>query len=93
MKKSYWMLTAMVAALSVAHASEEPKKPALTVEEQAFATKLGETTRQAFTHMSAELRQAVISLMKNPSLTADAAVEQVMKDHPNSSIKVEVKTK
>ena len=90
--KAYLVL-GMAAVLSMAYAADETKKQNLTVEEQAFAGKLGETTRQAFTLMSSELRQAVIALMKNPGLTADAAVEQVMKDHPNSSIKVDVKTK
>jgi type II secretory pathway component HofQ len=90
--KAYLVL-GLAAVLSVAHAADEPKKQNLTVEEQAFAGKLGETTRQAFTLMSSELRQSVLALMKNPGVTADAAVEQVMKNHPNSSIKVDVKTK
>ena len=91
----------MIAALAItavnanqpASVKAESHAVSLSAEEQAFAAKLGETTRQAFSLMSSDLRHEALSLMKNPALTADAAVEQVMKDHPTSSIKVEVNTK
>ena len=101
MKNKYLIVLAAVAMTALsAEQSAVAKSDArvaqalsLSAEEQAFAAKLGETTRQAFALMSVDLRHEVLALMKNPALTADAAVEQVMKDHPASSIKVEVNTK
>lgn len=86
------VMMALALAMTTLFAEDPTKESGLTTEEQAFSTQLGETTRQAFHFMTAELRQAVLALMKDPALTADAAVEQVMKDHPSSSIKVEVKS-
>lgn len=52
----------------------------LTTEEQAFSAKLSERQKKLFCMMSADQRKAAMKAIADPALTADGAVDNVMKD-------------
>ncbi len=98
MKKTHLMMMALAAmAVGSVQANEEiaAKKEAsccsLSVEEQAFSSKLSDGKRKLFAMMSAEQRKAVITASVDPALTADAALDKVLKEHHVASPAVEAK--
>ena len=88
MKKTHLMMMALAAmAVGSVQAGEEvaAKKEAaccaLSIEEQAFSAKLSEGKRKLFSMMSSEQRKAVITASVDTALTADAALDKVLKEH------------
>lgn len=62
-----------------AHAAAGCPAAACNKEEQAFVSKLSEVQKKAFEKMSADQKAAALKASKE-GLTADAAVEKVMKE-------------
>lgn len=98
MKKTYLMMMALAAvAVGSVNAGEEVAArkeaacSALSGEEQAFAGKLSEGKRKLFCMMSAEQRKAVMTASVDPALTADGALDKVLKEHHVASPAVEAK--
>ena len=104
MKKMNLMMLALMAmaagAVLVAEPATVATKPvakvetscsSLSVEEQAFAAKLGERQRKLFSMMNAEQRKAAMTASADPAQTADGAVEKIMKEHHLSMVHSESK--
>lgn len=64
----------------------------LTTDEQAFSAKLSERQKKLFCMMSVEQRKAAMKATADPALTADGAVDNVMKDQRVSVHSEETKT-
>ncbi|MBS0615611.1 MAG: hypothetical protein JSR58_03545 [Verrucomicrobia bacterium] len=64
----------------------------LSTDEQAFSAKLSERQKKLFCMMSAEQRKAAMKATADPALTADGAVDNVMKDQRVSVQPDEAKT-
>jgi len=87
MKKTNLMMLALgVMAVGAVQAHDEiaAKKDAscsnLSPEEQVFASKLSEAKRKLFCLMSADQRKAAITASIDPAISADGAVDKIMKD-------------
>lgn len=62
----------------------------LSDKEQAFAAKLSPAQNKAFFAMTADQRQAVLAAAENPAVSANDAVEKVLKEHHvATTVKVE----
>jgi hypothetical protein len=89
MKKMSLMMLALAAMAAGSVQANEPAvakaegacAASLSVEEQAFAAKLGERQRKLFSMMNAEQRKAAMTAATDPAQTADGAVEKIMKEH------------
>lgn len=99
MKKTHLMMMALAAlAVGTVKANDEiaAKKESccssLSMEEQAFAAKLSEGKRKLFSMMNSDQRKAVITASVDPALTADAALDKVLKEHHVAAPAIEAKT-
>ena len=88
MKKMNVMMMALMAMAAgalqagepVAAAKTEASCSSLSGEEQAFAAKLSERQKKLFCMMNADQRKAAMTAAADPALTADGAIDKVLKD-------------
>ena len=88
-------LLATVAGSLSAHgaviAKEETSCSSLSTDEQTFASKLSDRQKKLFCMMNADQRKAAMTAAADPALTADGAIEKVLKEQHVSALNADKK--
>jgi len=96
MKKINVMIMALMATAAGALSAHEPVAAkteascsSLGAEEQAFAAKLSDRQKKLFCMMNADQRKAAMTAAADPTLTADGAIDKVLKEQHVSALSAE----